>query len=516
MEGGPTVDPPKRGQVRRALDTGGFPELSSKYMPILRAKGQPDKDALRLLAECFKIENVMPKAVLLQTPGMRLSNYTTESDFLDLLKDEHRHVRHYFGQCVAYDDDEEEVPESLEDFSLSEAVMDRWRKFEWAHIDVINDVLLLLSAKEEAAEFDTHDWSKAYHFADMIDRVAGSLNKLFLGMGYPKHVDSSEGITYLEFVKKIKKIQKASIGLEEEQAQGLFKLIDTFMVEGLQEAADDCRVQLYGAGVDMKRLRAWLTHDSLLLGRVENAIKQLKKKKEDRVYLPGVFTDTPKARTAPGFAMASSSIGRAPSGPRDIDKRSRKDKRAEKKAAEAAAEAAAAAASGGTAGTGGAKASGKLKAGPNNEEPVQRLGSKQIMKMTREERIAANPRGVYYYDDGTFSKGSLLFDWPGIATLLGADPNEKCGPAICSTNTVVPRHCDCMDGNHLDDAKEHEQVQYNGKEFKLEQHFKDFESKGLITRPEQLAGAREQAPGKFKPPGQPKRVGKRSVFPHFG
>eukprot|EP00966_Prymnesium_polylepis_P303332 7006728-Prymnesium_polylepis.1 len=153
-------------------------------------------------------------------------------------------------------------------------------------------------------------------------------------MGYPQHVESEEGVTYLGFIKKIKRIQKASIGLEEGQAQRLFNLIDGYVIEGHREAAAECRVQLYGAGVDMKRLRAWLPHNSLLLGRMEDAIGQLKKKKADRVHLPGVFDDTPKARTHSGFAIASTSGGSPSNVQREIDKKSKSQQRAERKAAE--------------------------------------------------------------------------------------------------------------------------------------------------------------------------------------
>ena len=84
----PRVEPPKRGQIRAAMSTGGFPRLESKYLEILKETDQPRKDPLALIKDCFKVENVMPKAVLLKTPGVRLSAYTTESELLDLIKDD--------------------------------------------------------------------------------------------------------------------------------------------------------------------------------------------------------------------------------------------------------------------------------------------------------------------------------------------------------------------------------------------------------------------------------------------
>ena len=73
-----------------------------------------------------------------------------------------------------------------------------------------------------------------------------------------------------------------------------------------------------------------------------------------------------------------------------------------------------------------------------------------------------------------------------------------------------------MDPAHKDDGPEHEPVQYDGKEFKLESYMRDFESKGLIEHPKQLEGGKGKTGEGFKPPGQPRQVGKRRVFPHFG
>jgi len=101
---------PKRAQVRKATAEASFAALELQWYGILSEEGQPRKDNFKMFDACFTAASVLPKAVLLQAPGTRLGVYTSESDFLDLLKDEHGYLATYFGQAIAYDLEEGEVP----------------------------------------------------------------------------------------------------------------------------------------------------------------------------------------------------------------------------------------------------------------------------------------------------------------------------------------------------------------------------------------------------------------------
>jgi hypothetical protein len=497
-----TVDPPKAKQVRRALSEGGFPQLEQKYLSMLQAKDQPGKDPLQLIGDAFKIENPMPKAVLLQVPGVRISTYTTESELLDLLKDEKIHLDHYYGQCLAWDEDDEEVPDNLLRYKLKPEPLKLFRELKWGEIDVLNDILLDMVGEDDGAEFDTWDVTMIYHYKDMIDNVAVVYNKLFLATGYPETVTKEEGVTFMGWVKKLKKLHKAGTGLTDEQALGLYQLVDELAYLGLAEAAAEFQVKVYGAAPGTKRLRAWLSARSLLLKRIDDALAQLKKKKDDRVHLPGIFSDTVKARTAPGFELKA--VPR-PATHEKVIKKERKVK-AEKKPKKGA-------------DPSGAQGGGALVQQKDDGKSEFKASGKKLKAMSRQERLNVNPKCVYYYDDGSFSKGKVHFKWHDICAEVGIDPKEHCGPVLMSTNMVAPHHCDCMNPKHTDDGAEHKAcaaVQYKGKAFKAVEVWKDFEALGLITMPDELKEAASKTGQSFQPKGPSKKVNGCAVYPHFG
>lgn len=97
-DGADTMAAPKRGQLRRALAESSYAQLELTYLPILQEIGQPRKDVQDLLSAAFAAKSVLPKAVLLATPGTRQVVYTQLSGFLDLPKDEKWSMSLYFGQ----------------------------------------------------------------------------------------------------------------------------------------------------------------------------------------------------------------------------------------------------------------------------------------------------------------------------------------------------------------------------------------------------------------------------------
>ena len=55
---------------------------------VMAAEGHPDLSILTMFDECFMAETVLPKAILISTPGVSLTALRSESDFLEALKDE--------------------------------------------------------------------------------------------------------------------------------------------------------------------------------------------------------------------------------------------------------------------------------------------------------------------------------------------------------------------------------------------------------------------------------------------
>ena len=74
-------------------------------------------------------------------------------------------------------------------------------------------------------------------------------------------------------------------------------------------------------------------------------------------------------------------------------------------------------------------------------------GTGKLNLLSHEQRIKLNPNNVYEYDDGKFSVGKAIFDWPGIAEKYGLDKN-LCGPVQCNTATSKCRDFNCRNPKH--------------------------------------------------------------------
>ncbi|KAL3894525.1 MAG: hypothetical protein SGPRY_013787 [Prymnesium sp.] len=187
--------------------------------------------------------------------------YTQLSDFLDLLKDERGSMRLYLGQCVAFDEDEDQVPDTLKPFELDEAQYSLLRSFAWESLDLLNGIILPLRAEEVGTTFKVHNAAQLYHHGEMMDLVGGTVGKLFHGLGYPMAVNKDEGLTFEDFLKKMKRI-------------------------------------------------AWLVASEKVLQKMEESPKQLSGVKTMRKRLPGLFTDQQEARSLPGLELMEHDTGR--------------------------------------------------------------------------------------------------------------------------------------------------------------------------------------------------------------
>lgn len=422
-EGAEELAAPKRGQIRRAMGEEAYATLETKFLPTLMAPGQPDKDVSSLLSHCFNSKSLLAKAVLLHTPGMRISVYTQASDFLALVADERHHVPHYLGQCVAYDDDLEKVHEDLSTFVLHEQQYELLRTFKWEELDPLNHLVLAIGAEEAGTSMATHDRKKAYHFGDTLNKITRYMGKLFGGLGYPRDVRPEEGVTYESFMKKLGRVVETSMAMTAREADAMLRLVDEYVNEGLKEAAMQAKRTIYCCSPADRHLRAWLGKDSIVLSKIKLTLESLADVRRMRKGLKGVLTNDDPARTLPGFEVHRQGSSQA-----DDDSKRRRPKG--QKGKEPA----------GQSGSG-ASSSAPRGGGGDNLPMSARAGS-----MTKEARIKENPKRVFYYDDGKFSMMTRLVDWPKVCEKFGWDQAKLCGPVIMSH--ARNRDTNCMDAAH--------------------------------------------------------------------
>lgn len=399
---------PKQKQMERALRAESYLRLEHEFLDPLRTKGQPQKDVLRMLAKCFKETTVLPKAVLFGTQGMRLSIYT--SDFLDLVRDERESLGLYIGQSLAWDDDEKCVPEELTTFTYDADQLKLFTSFKWDEMDPLNSCILKLRAEETGARFNEHDKGEVYHDGDMIALVSELYGRLFQSIGYPEKVDSAEGLTFEDFMRKIKKLYTKSMGLDEQEAANLFKLIDQYVGQAFTAAAANARKIIYGASPADRELRAWLPASTPMLRNLTQTLTQMKSIASMRRALPDVFNKQPTARTLRGFhSVGAGGAGAGGGGGdrmKDIEgggvskRKTAAQKKAEKKAVKEVA-----------------------------KEGKKKTGGKVH---TKADVIKAN--GIhtrcFHFTGGDFSIGSRLYKWNKICKHLKWDPSKVCGPFV--------------------------------------------------------------------------------------
>ncbi|KAL3892839.1 MAG: hypothetical protein SGPRY_014734 [Prymnesium sp.] len=423
VDGADTMAAPKRGQLRRALAEASYAELELTFLPILQEAGQPRKDVQDLLSASFAAKSVLPKAVLLATPGTRQVVYTQLSDFLDLLKDERGSMRLYLGQCVAFDVDEDQVPDTLKTFELDEVQYSLLRSFAWESLDLLNGIILPLRAEEVGTTFKVHNVAQLYHHGEMIDLVGGTVGKLFHGLGYPMTVNKDEGLTFEDFLKKIKRMYNSTLGMTPQQAGAIFSMIDSYVQEALKAAAANAKRIIFGANPADRHLRAWLVASEVVLQKIEESLKELAGVKAMRKRLPGLFTDQQEARSLPGLELTERDTGRG------------KGRGAGK----------------------GKPTGGTSGAGPSNVTRGSQEGAQEgptdtrtkFAEMSKEMRVKLNPKRVFYYDDDSHSMKSHLFHWKRICEKYGWDHESSCGPVAMTLATDPKnREGDCMDPTH--------------------------------------------------------------------
>ena len=483
------IVPPKRGQIFRArAQSAGFVALSNKWLPILKEPGQPKKDKMQLITECFKESSMMAKAVLFNCPGCRLAVYF-EDEFLLLLAEERSGLGLYFGQSVAYDDEDSEVPEECRTFVYPPAQLALFTAFRWTEMDPLHGCILPLATTEVGADFATHDLEKLYEYAEMIALVRDIWGKLFLATGYPRKVPSDIGLSFVDFMNKIKKLQKTTLGMQPVEAEGMFSRIKDYVRRGMQAAQMHAKQQFYGGNVLGQQLLAWIPADEVVLEELDNELEAVKDLGKWRKRLAGMHGVKPVARVIPGLETPKATIPKEEGG---------KGKGPPKKPKEKLE-------------SGGGK--GKGKGGGKGEGK----GGKKTEEKTHDGK---ETNGVFYYDDGTFSKCQFLVHWPAICHKLGIDKNKYCGPCTMSLRKGGNNELDCGDSTHKKGCAAHTTPKYEGKDFNPKDHQQAFRDEGLVTTPNELKAMKKTKEGDFskhKPQGKAVKQGGKLVYPsaHF-
>eukprot|EP00966_Prymnesium_polylepis_P289122 6678154-Prymnesium_polylepis.1 len=153
----------------------------------------------------------------------------------------------YLGQSLAYDEEEEEVAEHMEQFEYSEREFQLLCSGRWPEMDHLNNVLLALSGQDGGVHFATHDIKRLYHFSGMFDSLIKHVSKLWWSMGYPRQVDRSQGLTYAGFMRKLQRLVEKSTAMEAESRDKLLALVDQFAEQGHARAYVSWNLTVYGS-----------------------------------------------------------------------------------------------------------------------------------------------------------------------------------------------------------------------------------------------------------------------------
>lgn len=410
------VAAPKRAHISRALAERSYVQLRDKYAPLLRDT-ETKVDKMELLAECLAAETVLPKAVLLACPGTRVADYLVDADFLGQLVDERAKMRMYLGQCMAYNDEDEQVPEELRTFEFDAEQYEQLRSFKWEKLDPLNHAVLKLKAEEAGTRYATHNPRQLYHHSDMIEQVAKVYGKLFKAIGYPEKVSGEEGLTFEQFLAKLKRLQEHTMGMADDEAQGIFALVDEYARAGYEAAAAHAKTTIYGANPANKRLRAWVPAGEPVLVKLNDTLKAVREVQKFRRHLPNVFGSKPTARTLPGFEKRGGGTSSRDEG--DTPRYAKRQKTTE----------------------------GTPRGTDRKATEEERAEMRKILS-NKASRIKENPKRVFYYADGTYSMKHFHVDWPGICKRFGWKENELCGPVVMTFSKERNRDHNCMDSSH--------------------------------------------------------------------
>jgi hypothetical protein len=434
---------PKPNQIRRALVAASCVRLERTYLLELREGTSSSARTLEIIGDALHADTVLTKAVLLASSTTKVSAFTNQSEFLNLLKDCQSSMPLYIGQSLAYDEVEKEVADHMELFQFDEDQLHLLYCGRWAEMDPLNFILLALFGRDSGVEFATHNVRKLHHFTGMFEHLIKHVSKLYWSIGYPREVDESRGLTYAGFMRKLQALVQRSLAMDTLPKAKLLAFVDRCVKIGHERAAVNWSTVVYGSSPADRKLGPWLPASEPLLMEVNDMITELKGIAKFLKKTQGVLAPTQQAPMLPeweaplGGASSSSAVVLGGGGVdlEEEDGSTHKAKKQKKEAAKKAAEKAAAAAKAA------AVAGGK-------DDDAKPMAGAALMKLSKEERVQKNVKRVFYYDDGSYSKKTNLFDWEGICKKYGWDAKQLCGCYVMSHNEPANRAIDCQDLDH--------------------------------------------------------------------
>ena len=381
---------PKPGQVARALADKEYARVEGAGLAILKNPMATVKEKLAVIRNAFEAQTVLPKAVLFAAKGHRMAVYIGQdgADYLALLHDDRRLLAQFFGQSLAYDEEEGMVPTDLETFMLDETELEHLLNLQWAKMDPFNNCVLKLRGALGNAHFPKYQTASVYHDADTIEHVTNSHGKLFSAVGYPDKVAEEEGWSYSQFMTQIKRLQRHGTSLATEEQARCWSTIDSFIERGYTAAAKQFDHVVYGGCPSGKTLRAWVTSEEPLVIEMRKMMGQLKEFLTFKRNMGGLFVTKTVAATLPNHSVASGSGVVKTGGGANQQRRSKKERAAERSAARKQAKGKDKAADATPSASGGG-------GGDGGKRPTQ---PKTLGSMVDEKRI-------FMYADGNFSLG---------------------------------------------------------------------------------------------------------------
>ena len=438
------LSPVKRGPVKQAMAEASFVKLEVAWHDKLKGTTS-SKETLELLDECLTAATVLTTAVIIASPGVNLNAMYSTSDFLNALKDKRDSLELYFGQQFACDEASEQVPDGLETFEWASSELLLLRQLRWGQLDMINFVVLKIHSKESTAQYDEHIVTQLYRNTHGITLVRKEYRKLFRSMGYARKVPESVGVTYEGYMVLIVKLHSSTVSMDSASAEGTHAQVEDYMARGFTTAARQFARNVYGAEPAGKSLGSWIEADQPVLVELKASVAAISKVNELVRALPGRFGGRQRAAALPGFEtvvnVESGAGGSSSGGGGDQGKGRGKGNGARQP-------------DGRQPGDGKQTADLRSKLEESKEEREKKEaagegkpGTGKLNLLSHEQRIKLNPNNVYEYDDGKFSVGKAIFDWPGIAEKYGLDKN-LCGPVQCNTATSKCRDFNCRNPKH--------------------------------------------------------------------
>ncbi|KAL3893562.1 MAG: hypothetical protein SGPRY_014146, partial [Prymnesium sp.] len=109
------------------------------------------------------------------------------------------------------------------------------------------------------------------------------------------------GLTFGDFVDKLKRLQEFSLALSEGEGYRLLELATRYANEWFAAAASFAKVVIYGVSPADRSLGLWLMRDEPLLLRLEETLVRSLEVARYRRAMPNIFSSQPTERVYPGF-----------------------------------------------------------------------------------------------------------------------------------------------------------------------------------------------------------------------